>query len=132
MAGLLRFHRWELRTYIGTIHAGTAIRLVRVIAGLWRDRQRFHALGIKARLREEVDLERTTKEFFVAQKLQKLMIVLGTASDEIDGFTAGSTVLDVLAAVEEAALVFLRPDVVQLGDQFLPIVILFCLGDIDE
>lgn len=77
-------------------------------------------------------MERTAKELFVAQKLQELVVVLSAASDEVDGFAAGCTILDILAAVKEPALVFLRPNVVQLGDKFLSIVVLFRLGDIYE
>ena len=60
------------------------------------------------------------------------MIVLSTSADKIDGLATRSSVLDIFAAVEESALVLLRPDIVQLGHEFLARTTFFNLGDVDK
>jgi hypothetical protein len=78
-----------------------------------------------------VDLEWTSKEFFVPQKLHKACIIFCTSSDEIDGFAAGRTVFDAFAAVIEAALVLLGPDIIQLSYQSF-VAFLFGFRHIDK
>ena len=59
-------------------------------------------------------------------------IVFRATADEVDGFSARCTVLHVLAAIKEAALVLLGPNIVQLGHKSFTRAIFFCFGDIDE
>lgn len=59
-------------------------------------------------------------------------IVFRTTTNEVDGFSTRSTVLYILAAVEEAALVLLGPNIVQLGHKSFARAVFFCLGDIDK
>ena len=59
------------------------------------------------------------------------MVFCATAN-EVDSFSARSTVLYVLAAIEEAALVFLGPNIIQFGHASFARAAFFCLGDIDK
>ena len=58
--------------------------------------------------------------------------IFRTTADEVNGFSARSTVLYVLAAIEEAGLVLLGPNIVQLRHEFFTRSVFFCFGDIDE
>lgn len=58
--------------------------------------------------------------------------VFRTTADEVNGFPARGTVLYVLAAIVEAVLVLLGPNIVQLGHKSFTRSVFFCFGDIDE
>lgn len=59
-------------------------------------------------------------------------MVFRATANEVDGFSARSTVLYVLAAIEEAALVLLGPNIIQFGHESFARAVFFCLGDIDK
>jgi hypothetical protein len=58
--------------------------------------------------------------------------VFSSAANEVDGFSTRGTVFYVLAAIEEATLVFFGPNIVQLGHKSFSRAVLFCFGDIDK
>lgn len=59
-----------------------------------------------------VDLERTSKELLITQKLQEMLVILRAASNKINRFATRGTILDILAAIKEPALILFRPEVV--------------------
>lgn len=83
-------------------------------------------------LKAVVDLEWTPQQLLVAQKLQELGVVLCSTPNKVDRLATRRAILHVLAAVKEAALVLLGPNVLHLGNQGLAGTALICLCDIDE
>lgn len=79
-----------------------------------------------------VNLERTPKEFLIAQELHKCRVILCTTADEIDSFATRGTVFDILATIVEPALIFFGPNVVDLSHQPLSRAVFFRFRDIDK
>lgn len=78
-----------------------------------------------------IDLERAAEELLVAQEFHELCIVFGSPANEIDRFSSGCAILDVLATVVKAALPFFRPQIVHFRDQkFVSLGLDLC--DVDE
>lgn len=113
------------------VHACAFVSSVGAVAGVSFVFDRMHILKSWLTRPWEVDLEWAAQQALLTQESEKLCIILCSTSNEGHCLTIGSAELDIFSAVEEAAAIYITPEIVELCNQ--PLAALWnYLRDIDE